>query len=160
MKQMPLSRGMFTTIDDCDADLIVGGWNAHNRRKKYYASHTQRMGKRCKTISLHLLIAARMGLTGKIDHKNGNSLDNRRKNLRAATSIQNGQNAKRYSSNTSGYTGVAWSKRSNKWIAYISDNGKRVHLGYFTDKHDAAMAYNKAAKQYHGEFATFNTVGK
>ena len=44
---------------------------------------------------------------------------------------------------TSGYRGVGWHKRYNKWVAKISVNKKRIHLGYFSDKVEAAKAYDK-----------------
>lgn len=80
-----------------------------------------------------------------IDHKNGNILDNRIANLREVSRQQNMQNIKRMASNTSGFTGVSWNKPFFKWHARISYNGKRIHLGYFSDIWDAICA-RKAAE--------------
>lgn len=86
------------------------------------------------------------------DHKNRNRLDNRKENLRIATIAQNNQNCGKKPNNTSGYKGISWHKHHNKWISNIRYNGKRIHLGYFSNKEDAAATYKNAAIKYHGEF--------
>jgi hypothetical protein len=92
-----------------------------------------------------------------VDHINGNSLDNRRANLRLATYTQNNWNSRHgIGLGTSRYKGVIWYKRNRKWEAVISVNGKRKHIGYFIDEKDAARAYDKAAKEQRGEFAVLN----
>jgi len=88
-----------------------------------------------------------------IDHANGNGLDNRIANLRPATKQLNSANRGLPANNTSGYKGVVWFKRKQKWMARIKVNGKGIHLGYFTDKEEAALAYIKAAEQHFGDFA-------
>ncbi len=60
--------------------------------------------------------------------------------------------------NKSGFKGVCWYKARNKWICYITAMNKRIHLGYFTDKVEAAKAYNAAAKKHFGEFAWLNPI--
>lgn len=93
-----------------------------------------------------------------IDHINHNGLDNRRCNLRIATQGQNMCNIRTPSNNTSGFKGVSWAKRTNKWRAYIVKNNKQIHLGTFTDKKLAAFAYNEAAKRIYKEFACLNEI--
>ena len=73
-----------------------------------------------------------------IDHINGDKLDNRIENLRAATVGQNQHNRKTNANNTSGYKGVWWNKASKKWAAGIKLEGKRIHLGYFDNVEEAA----------------------
>lgn len=90
------------------------------------------------------------------DHKNHNTLDNRKKNLRKCSVAQNMHNRKIQSSNKSGFKGVAWNKTSRKWRAVITINGHKKHLGYFDSLEDAARAYDEAAKVYYGEFAVLN----
>lgn len=94
------------------------------------------------------------------DHVNGFKLDNRRSNLRTATTSQNvsnRRNLKRKSS--SKFKGVCWTNIcSNHWQAYISVNGKRIHLKRFKTEKEAAEAYNVAAKQHFGEFACLNAI--
>ena len=87
------------------------------------------------------------------DHVNGNTFDNRKENLRLCTAQQNAMNRGRSSANTSGVTGVHWSKRQEKWSAYIQKYRKRVHIGYFTDKGAAIEARRAAETAYFGEWA-------
>lgn len=89
-----------------------------------------------------------------IDHKNLNTLDNRRDNLRDATRSQQGANRPKQSNNTSGYIGVRWYKRYNKWRAEIKVNKKSIHIGYFDNKEDAIKARLQTELKYFGpEFA-------
>ena len=84
-----------------------------------------------------------------MDHRNGIRSDNRFLNLRQATKAQNGQNQKLRSTNSSGMTGVSWSKLHSKWVAYIMVNGKHKHLGLFSDLQGAGAAYLKAKQELH-----------
>jgi hypothetical protein len=88
-----------------------------------------------------------------IDHKDGNSLNNKIENLREATQSQNVHNSQKRSSNTSGFKGVIWLKNRCKWRAQITVNGKNKNLGQFQDINDAAIAYEQATVKFFGEFA-------
>ena len=61
------------------------------------------------------------------------------------------------SNNSSGVTGVGWSKKNNKWRARITLNNKEYHLGYFDDKNDAIKARKEAENKYFGEFSYENS---
>lgn len=74
-----------------------------------------------------------------IDHVNGDKIDNRISNLRLATNKQNGENLPLHSSNTSGYRGVSWHKRDNKWQAHVRHHQRSIHLGYFDTAEEAAV---------------------
>lgn len=91
-----------------------------------------------------------------VDHRDRNIFNNKKSNLRWATLSENCVNKGRYSNNTSGYKGVCWKKGSDKWCAYIRFENKRYHLGYFECKILAAIAYDNAAIDLHGEFAALN----
>lgn len=95
-------------------------------------------------------------LTGCIqtDHRDLNRLNNRRKNLRSATTSQNVANRPLSSLNTSGFKGVRRSR--NKWRADIRQNGIKKSIGTFNNIVDAAKAYDAAAIQIFGEFARLN----
>jgi len=88
-----------------------------------------------------------------VDHINGNTLDNRKCNLRICTQAENSKNKRINKNNTSGYKGVFYYKRYNKWTSIIMVNGKKKGLGYFDTPEEAYAAYCKAAKELHGEFA-------
>lgn len=93
-----------------------------------------------------------------VDHINGNSLDNRRSNLRLASRRQNMANIHAQKKNILGLKGVRFKKDHNKYISYIKVNYKQKFLGYFDDPITAAKAYNEAAKEYFGEFSRLNVI--
>lgn len=88
-----------------------------------------------------------------IDHINMNKSDNRICNLREATHSQNGFNTPTPPSNTSGFKGVSWYSRCQKYRAQITAQGKRHYLGLFDDPHLAHEAYKAASIKLHGEFS-------
>lgn len=92
-----------------------------------------------------------------IDHIDGDGLNNRWDNLRNATNVENSRNCPKPINNTSGYKGVSWYPRTNKWVAYIGYKGKRINLGYFDDPELAHIAYCEAANELHKEFANYGT---
>ena len=83
-----------------------------------------------------------------IDHINGNPGDNRLENLRSVSRLLNQRNQKRHSTNTSGRTGVSWSRFSNKWVAAIWGNQPK-YLGSFDD-FDEAVAAREAEERLRG----------
>lgn len=104
-----------------------------------------------QNIRLHRLIAA-PGL----DHANGDRLDNRRRNLREATSSQNAANSTSREGSSSRFKGVTWDKSRDKWMAAIASGGASRTLGRFDKEEDAARAYDEAAREIHGAFARLN----
>lgn len=149
MKEIPLTQGMVALVDDEDFEgLSRFRWcydNGYARRKEMSD------GGKWENILMHrVILNARSGIDG--DHKDENTLNNRRSNLREATRSQNGSNRGRPSNNTSGFKGVSWHKHHCKWGAHIRVNWKLIHLGYFTKAEDAASAYATAAREYFGEF--------
>jgi hypothetical protein len=91
-----------------------------------------------------------------VDHKNCDSLDNRKSNLRLATRAENNCNRRKIKNTTSRFIGVNFYKPTSNWDCRITYQGKRIRLGKFDNEIDAAMAYDAAAKKYHGEFARLN----
>lgn len=84
------------------------------------------------------------------DHIDRNTLNNTTSNLVPKTHACNMQNQSKRSDNTSGITGVNWSKSNDAWCVRIGMNGKRIHIGYFYDKNDAIKSRLNAEVKYYG----------
>ncbi|CBA17770.1 putative AP2-endonuclease [Acaryochloris phage A-HIS1] len=113
-----------------------------------------------KAYDLHKAVQKRIGFEGFCDHINRDKGDCRRENLRKSDTSRNCHNQGMQRNNTSGFLGVSWNKRINKWVAniWVKTNGKSKgkHLGTFTDPVKAALAYDEAARKYHGPHSTTN----
>ena len=95
-----------------------------------------------------------------IDHIDRNRSNNKIENLRSVTKSQNQWNRKPNKNHSSSkYKGISWDKQNQKWKVRIRINGKRINLNYFKSETDAAIAYNKAAIKYYGEYAYLNIIG-
>ena len=158
MRKIPLTQGKFALIDNEDFERFGHlKWYAAKIKGNFYAVRGKWINGKRKQFLLHrLIIGSPKGMM--VDHKNHDTLDDRKNNLRVCTRGQNGWNAKISSSNVSGYKGVHWVKRDNRFRVYIRKNGVKNYIGDFRDLIEAAKAYNKAAKKYHGRFAFLNVV--
>lgn len=156
MKTIPLTRGLFATVDDEDYDALSRyRWYAHRcpNQDYFYARCGLPYNGGTKQVLMHRMI---LGLTDPrvgVDHINRNTLDNRRCNLRLASKSENGGNTLKRSDNKSGFKGVSWHRAAQKWIAQTQKNGNRIYLGLYDTPEQAYEAYCKAAPQVHGEFA-------
>lgn len=87
------------------------------------------------------------------DHIDRNSLNNRKYNLRPATTQQNAMNRSKRNNNKSGYPGVYWNNTNKKWIAQITINNNPIYLGSFETIENAIKTRKEAEQKYFGEFA-------
>lgn len=153
---VPLTNGMFATIDASDLAMVEGyRWHAMPVRKGHghYAYTSVSVDGKQTTIYMHRLITgAGKGLI--VDHVNGDGLDNTQANLRVGTQAQNMANASIRPQNTSGYIGVTWRSDSRNWKAQIQVNGRCISLGSFDTAEEAALARAEHAKSIHGEWAS------
>jgi hypothetical protein len=109
-------------------------------------------------VYMHRLVIG-AGPGDKVDHVNRDGLDNRRINLRLATSSQNSANRiadRRRNGTSSAYKGVSWDKSRQRWTTYITVDGHHRHLGRYATELEAAAAYDAAAEEAWGDFARLN----
>jgi hypothetical protein len=156
---IPLTNGGFTLVDDADVPLVSG----HSWWVQYRYYQSKKLGPQSvvtkidgKVVLMHRLITgAEPGQV--VDHANGLPLNNTRANLRVCTPAENAKNRRMASSNRSGVKGIyvdcKTPEHSAKWRACITTDGKKHHLGRFRTKREAAQAYRKAAREFHGAFA-------
>lgn len=149
-----LTQGQVATVDaDLHEWLNQWKWYAQKASStgRFYAVRKLR---RNASMPMHRQI---LGMDSSdtlfADHIDGDTLNNRRVNLRIATPSQNAQNQRVFRTNRLGLKGVHKVTWGNKYCACIRVSGKRIYLGNFDDPKDAHAAYCAAAKQHYGEYA-------
>jgi HNH endonuclease/AP2 domain len=157
--QIPLTRGMFTIVDAADLPFVSSfKWCAQPVGQGRFYVSTRRNNK---LLLLHRVLL-RAAEDQWVDHINHDPLDNRRSNIRLCSKQENAINkTKQLGCHLSQYKGVAYAaylNKKNPWMAFISKNKKRTHLGYFPTELEAAQAYNQAALHLHKEFACLNPL--
>lgn len=164
MREIKLTRGAVTLVDDDDYDLLMQWkWFKHEGGyacRSYYPRNES--GKRLFVgIKMHRIIT-KCPPNLQVDHINGDGLDNRKENLRVCTQHQNSLNKRKSNPETSYsiYKGVTFRKdrKERRWNAQITRNNKRKHLGYFNTEIEAALAYNAAALKFEQEFTRINDL--
>lgn len=158
MVEVPLTQGKVALIDDEDAERVLAfGWYYHvnKRTGKGYAQ----ISTRAETLLHRFILDAPDGVL--VDHKDGNTLDCRRRNLRIATSAQNVHNSIVPKHNVTGFKGVGYHQaraltRPACYRARIMLSGKRLQIGWFRTAEEAARAYDAKARELFGEFARLN----
>lgn len=144
--------GLILSLSDLDWFLdYPGGWySGIASGKAFYIQSTR------DRIRLHILLMNRPdGMT--VDHINGNTIDNRRGNLRVVSRRLNAKNHGGVAGTTSKYVGVHWSKSVHRWVAQVKDtDGTTLHLGCFWEEQDAALIRDAASYKLHGEFSRLN----
>ena len=143
MKKIKLSQNMFALVDDSDFEFL-NKFKWHYRDG--YARRNIYLNGKQSTWLIYWSVVGKppRGLT--VDHINGNTLDNRRENLRVCTRSENQRNRGKIKNSTSGFKGVSWHKNVGKWQASIGIAGIMKYLGLFTNPEEAHKAYCKANK--------------
>jgi len=161
MKKIKLTQGRFAIVDDEDYE-IFSSFNWYTSSSGYairMSLKSEHKSNKRKTIILHRIIV-KCPEGKEVDHINGDRLDNRRTNLRVCSHQQNTRNVRMPFTNTTGYKGVTSNNscKVNPWAAKIWCNERLIYLGGYPTKEEAALAYNKKAKELFGEFALLNKV--
>jgi hypothetical protein len=148
-KQIPLTQGIFSIVDDDDFDRLASWeWYARwdNGSHSFYAS-THHILEGTYQMS-RVIMAAPVGLVP--DHINHDTLDNRKSNLRLVTIAQNNLNKIVQRGKIVPYKGVFLQR--DRYRARITVDGRCINIGCFATAEDAALAYLESAVKYHGEY--------
>lgn len=149
-KLIPVAGGLFSILDDADYERFNSHrWHQARSRSRPGLIYARRFdctrGRRSpKSIYLHREILG--DAVGPVtDHINGDTLDNRRSNLRPATAALNAQNLRgpRRDSKT-GSRGVGLVAATGKYRVRVAVGGRRIQIGTFDDLSDAHEAAAKA----------------
>lgn len=151
MKKIKLTQGKYALVDDEDFEILnQWKWHSIKNGRTFYAGRTSAKNKETKKrngIRMHIEIIGKSPKGKEIDHKDGNGLNNQRKNLRLVSHSENMINQRQRLNNTSGFRGVSWNTALKKWRTDVRLHTIRFFLGYFTDKLDAKQAYDKFIKE-------------
>ncbi len=150
-KIIKLSRGLETIVSDEDYDyLSKTKWYASSAGGTFYAAK-----KGQKIVYMHRIITGAT-MCQEVDHVDGNSLNNRRENLRIAEHRQNLQNQKPQTGKSSRYKGVYKDRRKKTWTVQIKDRGQMRTINGIEREEIAAYIYDLLALDRFKIFARFN----
>lgn len=139
-RKIRLTRGMEAIVDDADfKELNKHKWYALSCNGLFYAARGIWKSGKCKTELMHRRVLGLHPGEAEVDHKNHNTLDNRRCNLRPVTRSENLCNRR-----SAGF----W-KVGDRFRAEIKVDGKTLHLGYWDDPRMARAAYLCAKQIFH-----------
>jgi hypothetical protein len=152
VREIALSRGMIALVDDEDhSRLAAHKWSYHPLG---YAVRQVTEGGRPRLLYMHReILQAPQSL--EVDHRSGDGLDNQRENLRLARRAQNARN-QRLRPHSSQFKGVSWARETGRWHAAIMVDYRRIYLGSYLTEEEAAVAYDLASRELHGEYGRRN----
>lgn len=159
MKKIPLTKGKYALVDEEDYDyLSKWKWCCDSKGYGFRTEKRSETGRQKRRgVYIHREVMSNpKGL--QIDHINGDTLDNRKSNLRLASHSENMRNRKLQKNNTTGYKGVWFNKKRNRYIATIRINGQSRTIKSAETAEEAAEAYNERATEIYGNFARLNPL--
>lgn len=147
MKKIKLTQGKYALVDDIDYEWL-NQWKWCVLQSKY----VHRNAGRGKWVRMQRLIMnAPNGMS--VDHINGDTLDNRRSNLRLCTHRENTKNMRLSRANKTGYKDIYWDSTRKKWAVQVMSDGVKVYGGRFDNITEAIKSRNSLVRKLHGEFA-------
>ncbi len=158
--RIPLNHRKYALIDAEDASRVAPyRWYASYDGDRWVAARGERIGHGAgtsvRTVYMHRAILDAPPELG-VTFLNGDTLDNRKENLRMSTPAERGAKRRRNRNNTSGYRGVSFDTHSGLWRAVVRHSGVYVSAGYFRTPEEAARAYDAKASELFGAFAYRN----
>lgn len=164
MKQIPLTQGKFALVDDEDFEYLSQfKWTLVSSKGKEYAYRGKTSDGIRTTYKMHRVILGITDPKKSVDHKDGNGLNNQRKNLRSADQKQNCQNRNPRKNKSSKFKGVSIENRLNRkpyWASTICIDGRQKTLKRYPHTPCgeilAAVHYDTMAEKHFGEFANLN----
>lgn len=145
--------GYTVLVDDEDLERVQDlAWHVGNK-----GAHGDPYFEHCTwgkpVLRLHRFIMGCGYKDGKIvDHIDGNTLDNRKSNLRVCSNAENCRNGRTRKNNT-GYKGIYYVHKKKLYRARITVNYKTYTIGHYHTAEEAYEARCKALEGFHGEFA-------
>lgn len=132
-------------VDPKDKWRLEQGWSFDGKYfKKYFEKTIDGKRKRWVKYLHREVVNASDGQI--VDHINGNSLDNRRQNLRIASKSLNAFNSDK-AKGRSGIRNVVWSSQQDKWQVKMTLNGKTKHFGFYQNLKEASAVALKAKRE-------------
>lgn len=162
VREIPLTRGLSAIVDAEDFEhLSKFKWFAAGKKDHTYsyavraATKEERAQGAGKTIRMHRVICP-PGPTQMVDHINGNTLDNRKSNLRTCSRSQNARNTQAARNAKVKFKGVSFNEKDQVFQAFVTVDDKPTYIGQYPNAMEAALAYDKFAMHIQGEFARLN----
>ena len=141
-------------VETAEVETDCWVWLGNKNSKGYGKIRWEGKGTFAHRVSYEITFGA-IPKGMQLDHKCHNPACVNPNHLRIASNADNQHNVGLKQNNTSGYKGVSFNKKLNKWVASIRSNLENHYLGYFATPEEAHLAYCEAAKRLHGEFANF-----
>lgn len=156
-RKLPLTRGCYALVDAEDYQRLSAFlWHYHKDKNALTPYAAASGGPNGTVIRMHRFLKDVSDRLRYVDHRDGNGLNNRKRNLRVCPPHRNSANRRKNKNNTSGFRGVFYNKRRNRYVASICAQRKAITIGYYKTAIEAARARDLAAIQMHGDFAVLN----